>query len=163
MQKIGTAGPVHVGGRVDRDAAVADLAQGLGLVGVAAHQRGHVEGDREPAAAGGEDHLVALVGLPGVAEPGELPDGPGAPAVAGGVEAARVRELPRPADALEPRVVRRRPVHRLDLGAGERREVGVPPARSVETLLPAAPALLDVLHVHERAPPVSPPTDTRTS
>ena len=97
MQNTGTAGPlividvvvvvqrdvveedVHVGGGVDRDAAVADLAERSRVVGVAAHEGGHVEGDREPAAALGQDHLVALVGLLGVAEAGELADGPGRP------------------------------------------------------------------------------------
>ena len=86
MQKTGTAGPLIVievvtsprsmpsnsasmsAARVDRDAAVADLAERLRVVGVAAHQGRHVEGDREPAAAAAEDHLVALVGLLGVAE-----------------------------------------------------------------------------------------------
>ena len=50
-----------------------------------------------------EDHLVALVGLLRVAEAGELPDGPGPPAVAGRVQPAGVRELARPADPLEAR------------------------------------------------------------
>ena len=68
----------------------------LRVVGVAAHQRRHVEGDAQPAAAAAEDHLVALVGLLGVAEAGELPDRPGAAAVAGRVEPARERELARP-------------------------------------------------------------------
>ena len=88
------------------------------VVGVAAHQRRHVEGDRQPAAALGQDHLVALVGLLGVAEAGELPDGPGPAAVAGGVQPAGERELPGPADPLEARARRpprrRRPVDRLD-------------------------------------------------
>ena len=44
---------LHVGGGVDRHAAVADLAEAARVVGVAAHQRGHVEGDREAAAARG--------------------------------------------------------------------------------------------------------------
>ena len=34
---------------------------------------------RQAAAAAGQDHLVALVGLLGVAEAGELPDRPGRP------------------------------------------------------------------------------------
>ena len=71
--------------------------------------------DRPPPPAL-EDHLVALVGLLGVAEAGELPDRPGAAAVAGGVEAAGERELPRPADPLEvaPSAPVGRPVDRLD-------------------------------------------------
>ena len=104
---------VHVGGGVDRDAAVPDLAERPRVVGVAAHQGRHVEGDGEAAAALGQDHLVALVGLLGVAEAGELADGPGPAAVAGGVQAAGERELARPADPLEagrPRT--RRPARR---------------------------------------------------
>jgi hypothetical protein len=105
MQKTGTAGPLIVievvtspagcrrtappcRGAVDGDAAVADLAERARVVGVAAHEGRHVEGDREPAAAGGQDHLVALVGLLGVAEAGELPDRPRPAAVAGRVEPA---------------------------------------------------------------------------
>ena len=55
-----------------------------------------------PPAALGQDHPVALVGLRGVAEPGELPDGPGPAAVAGGVQPAGERELTRVADPVEP-------------------------------------------------------------
>ena len=69
MQNTGTAGPemvidvvtspqrdageqgLHVGRRVDRDPAVPDLAEALRVVGVAAHQRRHVERDRQPATA----------------------------------------------------------------------------------------------------------------
>jgi hypothetical protein len=86
MQNTGTAGPlividvvvpqrdaveqdVHVGGGVDRDAAVADLAERARVVGVAAHEGGHVEGDGQPAAALGQDHLVALVGLRALPKP----------------------------------------------------------------------------------------------
>jgi hypothetical protein len=49
--------------------AVPDFAGGPGIVGVPAHQRRHVEGNREPGAAGVEQHLVALVGLTRAAEP----------------------------------------------------------------------------------------------
>src|SRR5215475_14102134 len=38
---------IHIGGRVDRDTTVADLAERLWLVRVATHQRRHVEGDRQ--------------------------------------------------------------------------------------------------------------------
>ena len=51
--------------------AVADFAQSARIVGVAAHQRRHVERDAETAAAGGEQHLVSLIGLLRVAEPTE--------------------------------------------------------------------------------------------
>ena len=148
MQNTGTAGPeividvvtslerdvaeqhVHVGGGVDRDAAVADLAEALRVVGVAAHQRRHVEGHREPAAAAVEDHLVALVGLLRVAEAGELADRPGAAAVAGGVEPAGERELAGPLAVVGA-------VRRLDLDAGQRGEVRLPDPRLLVALLPA--------------------------
>ena len=121
---------LHVGGRVDRDAAVADLAEAARVVGVAAHQRRHVEGDGQPAATAAEDHLVALVGLLRVAEPGELADRPGAPPVAGGVEPSRVGELAGPLGVVGA-------VGRLDLDLGQRREVGVPHPGLVVAVLPA--------------------------
>src|SRR5690606_24307333 len=74
--------------------------------------------------------------------------------VAGRVQPAGERVLAGPADALETRVVStgRRPVHRVHLGAGQRREVGVtyPPGghRLVQSRLPAPSAFLDLLRVH---------------
>src|SRR5690606_17428523 len=110
----------------------------------------------------GQDHLVPLVGLPGVAEPGELADGPGAAAVAGGVQSAGVGELPRPADPLEPGHLGalRRPVDRVDLLAGERGEVGVAGARRVVALLPAGAARLDLV-AGRHTPIVGLPTNFR--
>ena len=125
---------VHVGGRVDRHPAVADLAEAARVVGVAAHQGRHVEGHAQPAPAPAEDHLVALVGLLGVAEPGELPDRPGPPAVAGGVEPTRVGELPGPLGVLGA-------VGRLDLHPGEGGEVGVAHPRLECLVVPLLPAL----------------------
>ena len=43
---------LHVGQGVDGHAAPADLALGHRVVGVEPHQRGHVEGGRQPVAAG---------------------------------------------------------------------------------------------------------------
>ena len=162
MQKTGTAGPLmvievvtapevdaveerlHVGGGVDGDAAVADLAQALRVVGVAAHQGRHVEGDGESAAAAPEDHVVALVGLLGVAEAGELPDRPRAAAVAGRVEPAGERELAGPLGVVGA-------VRRLHLHAGQGGEVGVAdPARvagAVVARLPAGPCRVVVTMV----------------
>jgi hypothetical protein len=141
---------LHVGRRVDRHTAVPDLAQGARVVGVAAHERRHVEGDGEPAPAVAEDHLVALVGLLGVPEPGELPDGPRPPPVAGRVQAAGEGVLTRPADPLEPLVGVPGPgtVHRLHGVAGERGEICVALARGVVPGLPASAALLDGVSVH---------------
>jgi len=42
---------LHVAHRVDRDAAPSDLAARLPCIGVVAHERRHVEGDREPRLA----------------------------------------------------------------------------------------------------------------
>ena len=165
MQNTGTAGPlivmdvvvagqvdaveehVHVGSRVDGHPAVPDLADRARVVGVAAHQRRHVERDGQPAAALGQDHLVALVGLPGVAEAGELPDRPRLAAVAAGVDAAGERVLARPADALHAVVGTGRPVHRIDLEPGQRRVVALGLAGGVVALLPAGAARLDVVGV----------------
>ena len=153
MQKTGTAGPLIVidvvtspSGMPSNSTSMSaaesiatpqwpDLAERLRVVGVAAHQGRHVEGDRQAAAAGAEDHLVALVGLLRVAEAGELPDRPGPAAVAGRVEAPGERELPRPADPLEALddVALGRPVDRLDLDAGQRGEVGVADPRARRT------------------------------
>jgi hypothetical protein len=140
---------VHVGGGVDRDAAVTDLAEGPRVVGVQAHEGGHVEGDRQAAAALGQDHPVTLVGLLGVAEAGELPDGPRPAAVAGGVQAAGEGELTRIADPLEVRDCRLvgRAVDRLHLDAGQRGEVGVAHLAGgqcrVVPLLPPLPCVVD--------------------
>jgi hypothetical protein len=143
---------VHVGSRVDGDAAVADLAERLRLVGVAAHQGGHVERHAEAATAGGQDHLVALVGLPGVAEPRELADGPGPAAISGRVQTSGVRELARPPDAVEAGIgdAAGWPVDRFHRGSGERGEVGVPLTGRVVASLPAFPSGLDIgcLHTH---------------
>ena len=119
---------VEVGRRVDRHPAVPDLAEAARVVGVAAHQGRHVEGHAQPAAALAQDHLVALVGLPRVAETGELPDGPRPAAVARRVQPPGEGELPRPADPLHPLVGRLvlRPVDRVDLDPGQRGEVRVP-------------------------------------
>ena len=127
---------LHVGGAVDRDAAVADLAEALRVVGVAAHQGRHVEGDRQTATAAAQDHLVALVGLLGVAEAGELADRPRTAAVAAGVDAAGEGELPGPFGVVGP-------VRRLDLHAGERGEVGIALACVVVAVLPALACVHD--------------------
>ncbi len=141
---------LHVGGRVDGDTAVADLAQRTRVVGVPPHQRRHVERHGESAAPRLQDHLVPLVGLLGVAEARELADGPRTAAVAGRVQAAGERVLPRPADALEAvdRVARTGAVRRLHGIAGERGEVRVPLAGRVVPGLPAAAALFDRVSVH---------------
>jgi hypothetical protein len=97
--------PLHVRDGVDRDAAVADLALGARVVGVEAHQRRHVEGDRQPVLPAVDEVVEALVGLDRVGEAGELPDRPRPRAVHRGVDAAGVGVLARVADALGSMVV----------------------------------------------------------
>jgi len=105
---------------------------------VAAHQRRHVERHGQAGAAGAEQHLVPLVGLPDVAEPGELPDRPRLAPVAGRVQAAGERELARPADPVRRLLVVLRPVDRVDVQAGQGGEVSLALGR----LLVAAPPAL---------------------
>ena len=62
----------HVAQRVDRDAALPDFAARLRRIGVIAHQRRHIERDRKPVLPLLEQKMIALVGLLGVAEAGEL-------------------------------------------------------------------------------------------
>ena len=83
----------HVFQRIDGHAALANLAFARGVVGVVAHQRGQIEGDGESTAAMLEQILVALVGLLGRCEAGELPHGVKLAPISGGVNAARVRRL----------------------------------------------------------------------
>ena len=54
---------LHVGQRVDRHAAAADLAERHRVVGVDAQQRRHVERRRQPVAAGPDDLLEPPVGV----------------------------------------------------------------------------------------------------
>ena len=84
---------LHIFERVDRHAAFAHLTLALRRVGVIAHQRGQIKGDRETAAARRQQILVALVCLLRRGEAGELAHRPQLAAVAGGVDAARVRRL----------------------------------------------------------------------
>ena len=72
---------LHVVERVDGDALAADLAEGARVVGVVAHQGGHVKGGREAGLAVVEQVVEALVGLLARAEAGELAHRPQAPAV----------------------------------------------------------------------------------
>jgi hypothetical protein len=124
---------------VDRHPAVADLAERARVVGVAAHQGRHVEGDRQAAATLGDQVLVALVGLTGVAEPGELPDRPGPAAVHRRVHAAGERVLAGDADRggdVAVGVVEG-VVEGGDLLAGEGGEVGLALSAGRVPLLPA--------------------------
>ena len=109
---------------VDVDAALPHFAERQLVIGIASHQRRQVEGDAQPGAAGGEQRLVALVGLLRRAEPGELPHRPELAAVAGRVNAARVGKLARVADvaAVVDALQILGGVEALDGPAGDRRE-----------------------------------------
>ena len=82
----------HVVERVDRDALAPDLAERAGVVGVVAHQRRHVEGDRETGLAVVDEEPEPLVRLARRAEAGELAHRPEAAAVHRLVGPARVGE-----------------------------------------------------------------------
>ncbi len=119
---------LHVADRVDRDALATDLATRKRIVGIAAHERRHVEGGREPGHAVREQVVEALVGVLGRAEARELAHRPEARPIHRGMDAARVRERPwcgelrGRVESLE--VVRR--VKRLDRDLGERGESLLP-------------------------------------
>ncbi len=71
------------------------------VVGVVAHQRGHIEGGGEPGHALLEEVLEALVGVRRRAEAGELPHRPEPAAVHRRLDAAGERELPGQPEVLE--------------------------------------------------------------
>src|SRR6476620_2672279 len=89
---------IHIRRGVDRNTAMTYLTQTAAVVGIPTHQRWHIERHAEPAATRCQDHLVALVGLLGVAESGELSNGPRTSAIATRVEAPSNGKLPGPAD-----------------------------------------------------------------
>ena len=68
----------------------------LRRIGVVAHQRRHVERDREPVLTLLEQEVIAFVGLLGVAEAGELAHRPQPVAIPVGMNAARIRILAGP-------------------------------------------------------------------
>ena len=86
---------LHVLEAVDGHAHAADLAHGLGIVGVVADLGREVEGDGEAGRAALEQVAVAPVGLGRGAEPRVLAHRPELAAVAAGVEAAGERVLAR--------------------------------------------------------------------
>jgi hypothetical protein len=148
---------------VDGHAAVADLAQRARVVGVAAHERRHVERDRQAAAARAKDQLVAIVGLHGVAVAGELANRPRAAAISRRIQPSRERVFAGPADALEPWIIRpgRWAVQRVHLDAAERREVSVALLRLIVSALPAFPSGLDLLRTHPRIVSTTPERSLR--
>ena len=127
----------HVAQRVDRDAALADLAARHVVVRVVAVERRQVERRREARLPVVEQVVEALVRLLRRAVAGELPHRPELAAIAGRVDAARVGVLPRPAEvALEIEAgLRVGPGERLDRRAGDGRPVLLPRRRLREGLV----------------------------
>ena len=105
------------------------------MVGVVAHEGGHVEGGREAGLPVVEQETEAGVGVLGGTEARELAHRPEPPAVHAGVDAAGVGELPRKTDPFlraAGQILRR--VERLDLhvrdGGEAYRPLGVLPGRT---------------------------------
>ncbi len=89
---------LHVGERVDRDPFAPHLAERARVVGVVAHERGHVERGREPGLPVLGEVAEALVRLLRRAEAGELAHRPEPAAVHRRIDAARERILARIAE-----------------------------------------------------------------
>ncbi len=85
---------LHILQRGDRHAAVAELAQRFGRIGVVAHQGRQIEGDRQARLALVEQVFEALVGLFGRAKTGEHAHRPELAPVESRVDAAGVRVVP---------------------------------------------------------------------
>src|SRR5262249_34123840 len=85
--------------RRDGDALAADLATRARVVGVVAHEGGHVEGGGQPRLTLAEEEVEARVRVGCGAEPGELAHGPQASAVHARIDAAGVRVLAGKTDA----------------------------------------------------------------
>ena len=62
------------------------------MIRIAAHQRGQIERHAQPGATRGQQRLVAPVGVFRRAEPSKLPHRPQLAAIAGRMDATRVRE-----------------------------------------------------------------------
>ena len=80
---------LHVAERIDRDPAPSDLPLGAGMVGVVAHDRGHVECDAQTRLAVIEEIMVSPVRIARGPESGKLPHRPEPPAVHRRIDAPR--------------------------------------------------------------------------
>ncbi len=111
--------PLHVGDRGHRHALAPDLAARLGVVGVEAHERRHVEGRRQAGLPLFEQKMKAPVGVLGRAETREHAHRPWLAAVHARVRAAREREGARIAQIVtigrRPSVGIGRSIERLEL------------------------------------------------
>ena len=90
----------HVLEAGDGDADLADLALGQRVIGVVAHLRRQIEGDREAGRSLVEQVAVAVVGLFGGGEAGVLAHRPEPPAIHGRLDAAGVGILAGEAELL---------------------------------------------------------------
>ena len=86
---------LHVLDRVDGHATLAHLAFALCIVRVAAHERGQIERDGKSAGSAGEEVLVPEICFFRRGKAGELPHGPEASAITGGMNPARIGRLSR--------------------------------------------------------------------
>ena len=132
---------LHVGCRVDRDAAVTHLTTCLRVIGIATHQSGHVERDRQASTSGVQNHPVPLVGLRRVAEPGELPDRPRTTPIPAAVETPGERIFAGPTDAGGTRILATvgRSVRGLEGQAAQREPRPVRAIPSVHAALQPSP------------------------
>ena len=114
--------------RGDRDALLAHLAARARMVGVVAHERGHVEGGRESRLPLREQVFEARVRVLGTPEPGEHAHGPQAAAIHRRVDAAREGVRTGLPEALVVGAARDvvRCVEGLERDAGQRLEAHVP-------------------------------------
>ena len=83
----------HILQRVDRHALAANLPLRPSVIGVVAHQRGHVKGHRQSGLPLLQQVVKTTVTIFWRPEAGELPHGPQAPPIHGGMDAARERIL----------------------------------------------------------------------
>jgi len=110
---------LHIVNGGDGDADLADLARRHDVIAVITDLGGQVEGDREAGLALVEQEAVALVGFLGGGVAGVLAHGPEAPAVHGGLDAAREGVLAGEAELLEVAALSRESNTRdIDAGGG---------------------------------------------
>ena len=150
---------LHVLQRGDRDADLADLALGDGVVGVVADLGRQVEGDGEAGLSLLEQELVAAVGLLSVGEAGVLAHRPEPAAVHGGLDAPGVRVLAGVAKLLVvvPLGEVFGAVERLELGPRGALEARLALLGAVDRLLVGAlPPVVDAPAGHGHPPRVAP-------
>src|SRR4029077_4036037 len=133
--------------------AMADLTFTERVVGVVAHQGGHVERHRQALLPLPEQELVATVRLLRRAVTGELPDGPRLSAIHRGVDATRIGKFARVAQlvVVAPPLEVLRGVKRLQGQARHGR--GVVLRRQLTAAVPGGPLLVGRLTSKRHQPP----------